>query len=1072
MSDSESWQAAQAIDIVALVASAGGLAALSTVLQGLPPDLPAAIVVQQHLGGQGSILVQLLRRRTDAPVEWAVSGQRIEPGQVTVCPPLKRLELFPDGTCMLHDASSALELPHDALLTAVADSFGARALAVVLTGFGRDGAAGVVALKAAGGIAIAQCEDTAEASGMPLAAAEAGADVVLPLHEIAGVIADVVSGGTLPLPPREVQAAAALFAGPGEVRARLRDIDWTRSALGSVQTWPASLRMMLRIVLASPMPMSILWGSDRIQLYNDHYRALMGPRHPAGLGQPTRECWPEVWHINGPVFDRVFSGESVALEDALFPLVRDGALQDAWFTIMWTPVEDDDGVIAGAVGPVFETTERILAARRLATINALAAAPVAHGRREALEHAVTVLAQAPDVPFAIAYLLDVTTRRAGLVSASGVGEGGAMAPRELTIPRDAWELREVVDTGNARILDNLATRFRGHTVGPESLPPQSALIAPLSDEADERVIGVLILGAHPRMRLDHRYREFLGLAAETVSAKVAESHARRRERERLERLAELDRAKTAFFSNVSHEFRTPLTLMLGPLDQLLADDQLDPARRRKDLELIRRNTQRLLRLVGTLLDFSQLEAGRLRAHFAPTDLEARTREIVAQFESAAKRAGIALQVTAEPIPEPVWVDAEMWENIVSNLLSNALKFTFAGRIEVALRTLPKHVEMTVRDTGIGIPNADLPFIFRRFHRVRGARGRTYEGAGIGLAFVDELVRRHHGRIRVASEVHVGTTFTVWMPLGRRLRDDTAEDQPPRTGEIAAALAEEAEQWDAQRDERVEREVTDALVPPEPLLQPVSCARVLVVDDNPDMRDYLSRLLSQRWNVVQARDGAEALDRARSEVPDLIVADVMMPGLDGLDLLRLARSDPLLASIPVVLVTARAGETAAIEGLLAGADDYIVKPFSSRELLARVAAQIKLAELRRRSERRFRALMDASFDAVYRMSPDWTQMHALDGRGFIADTSAPSKSWLETYIDPADQPEVLAAINTAITTRGTFELEHRVRRTDGTLGWTLSRAVPVLDDDGAIIEWVGTASDITDLKAAATQPPTR
>ncbi|KZS65426.1 chemotaxis protein CheB [Mycobacterium pseudokansasii] len=285
MSDSESWRAAQAIDIVVLVASAGGLAALSTVLQGLPHDLPAAVVVQQHLGGQGSILAQLLQRRTQTRVEWAVSGQRIEPGQVTVCPPLKRLELFPDGTCVLHDAGGALDLPHDALLTAVADSFGARAVAVVLSGFGRDGAVGVAAVKAAGGIAIAQSEDTAEAPAMPRAAAEAGADVVLPLHEIAGVIADVVSGGTLPLPPSEIQAAAALFAGPREVCARLRDIDWTRSALGPVQSWPTSLRTMLRIVLASPMPMIIIWGPDRIQLYNDHYRALMGPRG-AGSAQP------------------------------------------------------------------------------------------------------------------------------------------------------------------------------------------------------------------------------------------------------------------------------------------------------------------------------------------------------------------------------------------------------------------------------------------------------------------------------------------------------------------------------------------------------------------------------------------------------------------------------------------------------------------------------------------------------------------------------------------------------------------------------------------------------------------
>jgi PAS domain-containing protein len=269
---------------------------------------------------------------------------------------LKRLEIFPDGTCTLHEAGGALEYPHDALLTSVADSYGRRALGVVLSGFGRDGAAGVAALKAAGGISIAQSEETAEQAAMPERAADAGADVVLPLPDIAGVIADVVCGGALPLPPTEVHAAATLFAGDGEVRARLREIDWARSAVGPVQEWPAALRTMLRVVLASPMPMIILWGHDLIQLYNDHYRALMGSRHPEGLGQPNRECWPEVWHINKPVYDRVFSGEAVTMEDALFPIVRGGTLQDAWFTILWTPVEDDDGVIAGVVGPIFENS--------------------------------------------------------------------------------------------------------------------------------------------------------------------------------------------------------------------------------------------------------------------------------------------------------------------------------------------------------------------------------------------------------------------------------------------------------------------------------------------------------------------------------------------------------------------------------------------------------------------------------------------------------------------------------------------------------------------------------------------
>ncbi|HUO37706.1 MAG TPA: chemotaxis protein CheB, partial [Mycobacterium sp.] len=333
MDDTVERASTPAVSIVVMLASAGGLSAISTVIQGLPDDLATAVVVQHHLSGQGSVLVPLLRRRTGARIDWATSGQTIEPGKIVICPPMKRLELYPDGTCVLHDADGARSLPHDALLRSVADSYGPRALAIVLTGYGRDGAEGIKAIKAAGGAAIAQNEDTAEQSSMPRAAAQMGADLVLPLHEIAGAIVDFVSGGRLPLPPAEVEAAAALFAGDGEVCARLREIDWFRSALGPVESWPASLRTMLRVVLASPMPMVIIWGPERIQLYNDNYRDLIADRHPAELGQSNREYWPEVWHLNEPIFDRVFGGEAVALEDALYPIVRNGTMQDSWYTV-------------------------------------------------------------------------------------------------------------------------------------------------------------------------------------------------------------------------------------------------------------------------------------------------------------------------------------------------------------------------------------------------------------------------------------------------------------------------------------------------------------------------------------------------------------------------------------------------------------------------------------------------------------------------------------------------------------------------------------------------------------------
>jgi DNA-binding response OmpR family regulator/anti-sigma regulatory factor (Ser/Thr protein kinase) len=393
---------------------------------------------------------------------------------------------------------------------------------------------------------------------------------------------------------------------------------------------------------------------------------------------------------------------------------------------------------------------------------------------------------------------------------------------------------------------------------------------------------------------------------------------------------------------VSHEFRTPLTLMLGPLEELLNDGRLSAAQT-AELEMVSRNAQRLLRLVGTMLDFSQIEAGRLRARFAPVDLAERTRDIAAMFESAASRAGLTLTVDVDELPAPVWVDVEMWEKIVSNLLSNALKFTLAGEVTVTLRALPKHAELVVRDTGVGIPVEELPHIFKRFHRVRGARGRSDEGAGIGLALVDELVRRHHGRVRAISSPGRGAAFTVWVPLGRRPGVDAESPRPSATSAVAAAMAQEAMQWAGQPAQHVAIDVDD--MDHSSLHGYAPGAHVLVADDNQDMRDYLARLLAPHWQADVARDGAEALAMARDHRPDLVLADVMMPGLDGFALLRELRRDPLLASVPVILVTARAGEESAIEGLLAGADDYIVKPFSARELVARVGGQLELARAR-------------------------------------------------------------------------------------------------------------------------------
>ena len=974
-------------DVVALVTSAGGLEALSVVLRDLPADLPVAILVQQHLGGQASVLPKILSRRTGRDVAWVVDGRPAAAGSVGVCPPRHQLEVLPDGTCALTELAPSGNRPHDALLTSLADSLGPRAVAVVLTGSGSDGAAGVAAVKTAGGVVIAQSEDTAEYPSMPRAAAAAGADLVLPLHEIGGVVADVVRGGPLPRPNEELEAIRVTFGDDGAVAALARGIDWSGHPLGPVHRWPQSLRQVVRLAVDSVVPTLVFWGEELFTFVNDAALQPFGARVAEAVGARYPQVFPqlEAKEELRTLLTRVLRGTPVSLDAAHHAYERAGRVEDHWFDTVYTPVRDPDGRVVGILCVLFDRSREVLAARRLETLNRLTSSRASSGRREALAAVLSVLDGAADILFAVAYLFDPVRRRANLVGAAGVAAGGAMAQRELRLaPGAGWPLHRVAQERRPVVVADVATRFRGHTAGVEQLVPECAVLHPLHDEAEDRVIGVLVLGTHPRLPLDERYTEFLTVAADTVGARVAESHSRQRERERQDKLAELDRAKMEFFSNVSHEFRTPLTLMLGPLEEMLRDPRSMPPGRDKDLELVGRSAQRLLQLVENLLDFSRAEAGRLPADLVPHDLAELTREIVVPFESAAVRAGLALRATLDPLPEAVWVDPEMWEKVVSNLLSNALKFTFDGTVEVTLRALPQHAELVVRDTGVGIPAKELPFVFKRFHRVRDTRARTHEGAGIGLALADELVRRHQGRIRATSVVGEGTTFTVWIPRSRHPQTSNGTTPNGATPEApglsrsraftsATAMAEEAARWDVDVD--LPTTGPERADPPVPVPRRYAPgARVLVVDDNPDMRDYLGRPLGEYWNVAFARDGQEAVALARRDRPDLIVSDVMMPGLDGFGLLATVRADDALAGTPVVLVTARAGEETAVEGLLAGADDYIVKPFSARELLARVGAQLELSRMRRGTAERQAFLLELS-DAL-RSVADPTAMQRL------------------------------------------------------------------------------------------------
>ena len=712
--------------------------------------------------------------------------------------------------------------------------------------------------------------------------------------------------------PSAGSAGGDLFAFGGEAARLMAELDWAATPVGPVESWPASLRFAVRTVLVSKFPMVLTWGPEFTQFYNDGYAPFIGAKHPA-IGEDIRRTLAEGWDALGPPIAHAMETlEASWLPGLLLRLERSGYVEETYFTVSHAPAFDDDGRVAGMHGVCTEVTGQVLGERRQKLLRELAAAG---SRLDAEQDTVATMCRtldgdALDVPFAAVYLSE---------------PGSTAFRREAVTGCDAALLPDGTGT-QVEDLPGLVRRL-GVTGGPFDEPVTEALALPLAASSEDEPLGLLLVGVSPARALDEAYRSFFELVAAQFTGAVVNIRAFEAERLRAESLAELDRAKTTFFSDVSHELRTPLALLLGPIDDVLADagDPL-PTTAREQLQLALRNGRRLQRLVNDLLDFASIEAGRASPVRVETDLATFTAELAGIFRAAAERAGLRLTVDCPPLPRTASVDPRMWEKVVVNLLANAVKYTFVGGIDVTLRGDDEHVALTVADTGVGIVAEELAHLFERFHRVPGATARTREGTGIGLALVQELAALHGGAVSVTSEPGQGSAFTVTLPYGAPDGDATDGQAPAHPSEAARG---EAESWEQ-----------DTSRPNRPAAAVPSGADVLVVDDNADMRSYLVRLLGAHGAVRSTANGEEALQAVAERRPDVVVTDVMMPRVDGFELLRALRSDPGTRDIPVIMLTARAGQEASVEGLEAGADDYLAKPFRADELLARVRAVLE------------------------------------------------------------------------------------------------------------------------------------
>jgi PAS domain S-box-containing protein len=763
----------------------------------------------------------------------------------------------------------------------------------------------------------------------------------------------------------------SLFSGGGEMGGRMRTMDWSTTSLGLPEQWQQSLKTAVRIVLTSRQAMFVWWGEDLINLYNDAYCLILGGKHPEALGRPAAAVWQEIWDQVGPRAESAIRQNEGTYDEALLLIMeRNGYPEETYYTFSYSPIPNDQGGIGGIICANTDDTQRIIGERQLALLRELAA-KTADART--FETACTLSARCLetnpyDLPFAMIYLVDPERQHAFLAGTCGIDRDHKAVPETIQLQDDrVWSVAEVVRTHQMCLISNLDTCFGDLPKGAWEQSPHQAVAVPIAPSGQTGKAGVLVVGLNPFRLFDDQYRGFIDLVGAQLSASIGNAQAYEEERKRAEALAELDRAKTVFFSNVSHEFRTPLTLMLGPLEEALVNSAaLLPPQEREQLEMAQRNGHRLLKLVNTLLDFSRIEAGRVQASYEPTDLASFTAELASVFRSAIERAGIQLSVHCPPLPEPMYVDREMWEKIVLNLLSNAFKFTFEGEISVSLQWETDQVALAVQDSGIGIPATEIPHLFERFHRVKGAQGRTFEGSGIGLSLVQELVHMHGGTVQVSSDLGKGSCFTVLIPTGSahlpvdrisaaRTLVSTALGATPYLEEALRWVSEEIREGSAQELGRSMKDELDRPFDAPALMPHPATARLLLADDNADMRDYVKRLLSQQYEVEAVPDGLAALASARQHPPDLVLTDVMMPGLDGFGLLQALRSEPQTRKVPIILLSARAGEEARVEGLESGADDYLIKPFSARELLARVEAALKMARLRQEAMQREQGL---------------------------------------------------------------------------------------------------------------------
>ncbi|WWC68787.1 uncharacterized protein I206_102722 [Kwoniella pini CBS 10737] len=792
----------------------------------------------------------------------------------------------------------------------------------------------------------------------------------------------------------------------------VESIDWSKTPLGDRSIWKDVIDPILSITFESKSSDCVWLGPDLRLIYNKGYSQLLD--HPKSMGAPAEEVWAAVWDTIEPHVRLCMSGTPVFKDnDPIFwRRYGNNVLMEHYHSWRYVPIAGKDGSILGIFNQSTETTEKVLQDRRLTSSRDLSERMlIVRSMDEYFPALSEVLEENPkDAPFFMCYKIQQIESNANHVQIEatlqtkvGVPEGHPSVHERLsfTLPPTRtkanfgpnvdrmssptlsaisalssgsgrichvtsdghqWPILKALTTRQCVIVDDCSELIEGFEIRQWDELPFAAIVIPIcSDGSIEVPDAVMVMGLNVRRPFDTEYDEWIHAIRSQLVSSLSTVKAAEAEQRMEEDNARMERAKAAWFRGAAHDLRSPLTLIAGPLSDLLDDNPT--ATQRAALTTAQRNIDRLMRLVNALMDFSRLEAGRMAGRFLPTDLGEFILELAALFRPAVERLGIQYTIDVEPSDQLVYIDPTLFETVLSNIIGNALKYTEQGSITVQLR-YTDHAEISVVDTGVGIPEDEIPLVTEWYHRATTAVHAGTQGSGLGLALAKELLRLHAGDLTVTSKVATspnqshGSTFTARIPLSFRPAPPTSSASPDTFGNYGKAVANEAMRWTKEGDAETSSEgaATDSAIGSGSKFSDgflfEKTDTILLVEDNADMRRYIKQIFDSFCTVIEATNGQQALEMAISNPPSLILSDMLMPKMNGLDLLQEIRNHPNTKIVPMVLLSAIAGDESRVEALMMGAEDYLAKPFKPKELVARVHLHLQVGKKRAHLEKMF------------------------------------------------------------------------------------------------------------------------